>query len=142
MGKVIGQDVVLKYSDDMFPFLCARSIQFSIKKDLIETSITGSGAYKTYTQSSLSWSGTLEGLTIISGGTMDGDMSIIYDLITNQGQFEIRWYEEDVTGTYYLQKTGYCYLVSVSEVSSFDNVVTFNADFTGTGPITITSDVI
>jgi len=142
MPKVRGEDVVLRYSDDQFPFLCARSIQFNIDKELIETSITGSGAYKTYTQSALSWGGSLEGLTLLTGGVSDGEMGTIYYLITTQGNFEITWYEEDVTGTYYLQKSGLCYLTSVSEISSFDNVVTFNAEFVGTGPITIVSDTI
>jgi hypothetical protein len=142
MGKVKGEDVVLKYSDDQFPFLCARSIQFNIDKELIETSITGSGAYKTYTQAALSWGGNLEGLTLLTGGTQAGDMGAIYNLITTEADFQITWYEEDVTGTYYLQKSGSCYLTNVSEISSFDNVVTFNAEFVGTGPITIVSDTI
>lgn len=139
MAKVKGIDVVLRYSDDMFPFICARSIQFDISRDMIETSVTGSGYTRTFVPGAIQWSGTLEGLAFISGGTVDGDMSIMYTYIQNGTLFELRWYEEDEGGTYFLQKTGYAYINSISEISSFDNMVTFNASFTGSGPITITT---
>ena len=139
MAKVKGIDVVLKYSDDMFPFICARSIQFDISRDMIETSVTGSGYYRTYVAGSMQWGGTLEGLTFISNGTIDGDIENMYYLLQNNFLFQIRWYEEDESGTYYLQKQGECYINSISEISSFDNMVTFNASFTGSGPITITT---
>ena len=139
MAKVKGIDVVLRYSDDMFPIICARSIQFDINREMIETSVSGSGYYRTYIAGAMEWSGNLEGLAFISGGTVDGDIANMYYLLQNNFLFLIRWYEVDETGTYFLQKQGECYINSISEISSFDNMVTFNASFTGSGPITITT---
>lgn len=142
MAKVKGIDVVLKYSDDMFPFLCARSIEFDINQDLIETSIKGSNRYRTYIPGAITWGGTLEGLAYISGGTTDGDMSIMYDLLQTKGLFQIEWYEEDTDHVYWLKKSGYAYLESMSEVASFDNITTFNATFKGSGEIIITAGLV
>lgn len=139
MAKVRGEDVVLKYSDDMYSFICARSIQFNINREMIETSVSGSGFTRTFIPGAIEWGGTLEGLVVVSGGSLDGDISVMYSLIQDGTLFQIRWYEQDTTGTYYLQKDGYCYINSISEISSFDNMVTFNASFTGSGPITITT---
>ena len=139
MAKVKGIDVVLRYSDDMFPIICARSIQFDINREMIETSVTGSGYTKTFVPGAIEWGGSIEGLAFISGGTVDGDMSILYSYIQNGTYFQLRWYETDENNQYYLQKSGYGYINSISEISSFDNMVTFNASFTGSGPITITT---
>ncbi len=138
MAKVKGIDVVLKYSDDMFPYLCARSIQFDINREMIETSVTGSGLTKTFVPGAIEWGGSIEGLTFLGGGT-DGDMYMIYDFIQSGELFLLRWYETDENNQFFLQKQGYGYINSVSEISSFDNMVTFNANFTGSGPITITT---
>lgn len=139
MAKVKGEDVVLTFSDDLFPFICARSIQFHINRDLIETSVTGTGMYKTFTIGAMSWAGTLEGLAVIANGTIEGTMENLYTRFIGGNDFLLTWYEKDVSNTFYLQKQGFCYINSISEVASFDNMVTFNASFTGTGPITIKS---
>jgi predicted secreted protein len=139
MAKVKGEDVVLKITDDLYPLVCARSIQFDISRDMIETSVTGSGVTKTFVPGAISWSGTIEGLTFINGGHDYGDIEAIYNLLQQGEQIDIMWYEKDINNQYYNQKLGRCYITSISEVASFDNMVTFNATFTGTGPIIITT---
>jgi hypothetical protein len=140
MGKVRGEDVVLILSDDLFKIICARSITFDIQQDLIETSITSGGRFRSYVPGAMSWGGTIEGLTFIAYGSVD-DQTIesLYLRIMNGLSVKIVWYEKDENNEYYLQKEGQCYIESINETSSFDNMATFTANFKGTGPITITS---
>jgi predicted secreted protein len=69
MGKVKGQDVVL-YLYDLndkcnHPIACGRSVTFDIQQDMIETSITGNGRFRTYVPGAASWSASVEGLVSI-----------------------------------------------------------------------------
>jgi len=86
MGKVRGEDVVLSINvaDVLTPIACGRSISFDIQNDLIETSITNNGNYRTYTPGALNWSGTIEGLVFIyKENTTYNGLGQLYDLITN-----------------------------------------------------------
>ena len=141
MGKVRGEDVVLSINvgDVLTPIACGRSITFDIQNDLIETSITNNGNYRTYTPGALSWSGNIEGLVFIykDNSTFNG-LGQLYDLITNGTSININYYEVDEDGTTFLNKTGNAFIESINETSSFDNMVTFTANIRGTGQITIT----
>lgn len=139
MAKVNGKDVVLTIEDDEYTVVCARSIQFDINREMIETSVTGSGFTRTFVPGAIEWSGSIEGLTFISDLTNNGDTYSLYQILLAGSKVKLVWYEEDTDNAFYLKKEGYGYINSVSEISSFDNVVTFNANFTGSGPITITS---
>jgi predicted secreted protein len=143
MAKVRGEDVVLIMTDDLFKVICARSITFDINRESIETSITGSGNFRTFKQGAIEWSGSIEGLTFIANGTID-DQTIesFYLKMFNNIPFYIRWYEEDENNEFFLQKEGFCYIDTINETSSFDNMATFNATFRGTGPITITTGLV
>ena len=140
MAKVKGQDVVLNLIDGAIvtPIACARSITFDISNDLIETSITGSGNYRTYKPGALQWSGTIEGLVFIYKDTTNYyGLGQLYDIITSSQKIVIQWYEEDIDHITFLSKAGEVYIESINEVSSFDNMVTFTANFKGTGQIYI-----
>lgn len=140
MGKVNGKDVILTIDEDDYQVVCARSIQYDISREMIETSVSGSGFTRTFVPGAIEWSGSIEGLTFISDGTNNGDTYSLYQILLNGSLIKLRWYEVDNTNSYYLKKEGYGYINGISEISSFDNVVTFNANFTGSGPITITQD--
>ena len=141
MAKVRGEDVVVSIIDGdvLTPIACGRSITFDISNELIETSITGSGNYRTFTPGALEWNANIEGLVFIykDNSTYYG-LGQLYDLITNGTIININYYEVDVDGTSFLNKTGSCYIESINETSSFDNMVTFTANIKGTGQITIT----
>lgn len=139
MAKVNGKDVVLTIEDDEYTIVCARSIQFDINREMIETSVTGSGFTRTFVPGAIEWSGSIEGLTFISDLTNNGDTYSLYQILLTGSKIKLVWYEEDFGNDYFLKKEGYGYINGISEISSFDNVVTFNANFTGSGPITITS---
>jgi hypothetical protein len=72
MGLVRGEDVILsayQYLDvdnnGWVPFGCARSVTFDISTDFIETSVTESGAFKTFIPSGKQFSGNIEGLVFL-----------------------------------------------------------------------------
>jgi len=72
MGLVRGEDVILsieQYQEgvgDIFvPIGCARSVTFDISTDFIETSVTESGAFKTFIPSGKQYSGNIEGLAFL-----------------------------------------------------------------------------
>jgi hypothetical protein len=72
MGLVRGEDVILSAytaapgGQDYYPFGCARSVTFDISTDFIETSVTGSGAFKTFLPSGKQFSGNIEGLVFLN----------------------------------------------------------------------------
>lgn len=71
MGLVRGEDVILSAytsAEGGFayrPFGCARSVTFDISTDFIETSVTESGAFKTFIPSGKQYSGNIEGLVFL-----------------------------------------------------------------------------
>jgi predicted secreted protein len=85
MGKVRGEDVILYIQDvtDKCNHMigCARSVTFDIQQDLVETSITGNGRFRTYVPGAASWSGSVEGIVSIvntNSITISGELSRYY----------------------------------------------------------------
>lgn len=226
MGKVKGEDVMLYVQDLInnkcpYPIGCARSITFNMDVDMIETSITGNGSFRSYVPAAKTVTANLEGLValvqkdsrVISGNiianiqiTMSGTTYSFtidtpnlcfeddQDIVVNGGSFDdatysvadyytiggstvivihetfpnnetfngtISWqlnqfttediydaamgnipllfefYETDDAG-HYLKKSFSGWFNSITEVASFDNIVTFSADITASGLPTIT----
>lgn len=143
MGKVVGTDAVLlmKYGATYYPIGCAKSINFELVTEFLETSVTGSGTFRTYIPSAKTFSGTLEGVTFLSGPdypnvTGKFSMGNLYDLVG--ALLQVRFYEEDTASENFLQKDCYIYIETISEASSFDNITTFSLTFKGTGTPVIT----
>lgn len=91
MGKVRGEDVILYITGQEdkcnHPIACARSITFDIQQDLIETSITNNGRFRSYVPGAASWSASVEGLVsiaVINTITVSGEVSR-YDAGTIEG---------------------------------------------------------
>jgi predicted secreted protein len=137
MAKVRGEDVVVGLTDDNFPMLCARSVTFDIQSDMIETSITGSGNYRTYKAGAISWTGSIEGLLYLSLSEEYTLLEVYNNFLTGE-LIQIRWYESD-GGSHFMQKSCYAYIESINQTSSFDNIATYTINFRGSGPITITA---
>ena len=141
MGVVLGKDVILSadFGGETLPFGCARSCTFDIQREFVETSITGSGTFRTFIPSAASFTGTIEGLVALEelGAATTQNMGIIYDMFFNSTPIEITFYEVDETGEHFLSKSCYIYIESISETGSFDNVSTFSINFKGNGQPTI-----
>lgn len=140
MSNIVkGENVtVFKYDDTIFawvPYACARSCSFTIETDTIETSITGSGKYRTFVPRSNASVGTLEGLTQLG---LANNLSIA-DLITLQINHEIllmRWEDVADNGQVFTKELE-MFITNSTQTASFDNVATFSVSLQGTGAITL-----
>lgn len=143
MGLVNGKDVILTIlgpsMDDYEVIGCARSVTFDISTEFIETSISGNGKFKTFVPSMKECKGTIEGLTFIQKEITDKvDIGALYDLIKAGTQFGVRYYETDISNTFFLQKQLSCYIESITETASFDNMTTFSMNIKINGEPTFT----
>lgn len=137
MGLVNGKDVLIKFFDatvdDFVVIGCGRSVTFDISREMVETSITGGGTFKTWVPGAAEIGGTIEGLVFLQDIITDKlDMGRLYDLIYDGTQVSISYYETDQAGVYYLQKDLNGYITSITETASFDNITTFSVSFKGT----------
>jgi predicted secreted protein len=131
-AKVMGTDVVLRFTDDQFTILCGRSVTFDIQRESVEVSYTNTGQYRSYIAGPITYTATMEGLVNISGG--DLDMRAPYSLLVTGAVVLCNYFEEDTDGNTF-QKQFYGLIESISEAASFDNVATFTVTVKGTGPI-------
>jgi len=145
MGLVKGEDVILKFSDgeDQVDehIYCARSVTLDVQRDYIETSISSSGIFRTYTPTGITWSGTIEGLVYIKDGNIPTygvtSYGLLLGLVNGANNIILEFYEEDMEHSKWLKKTGLIWIESVSETASFDNMVTFSVTFRGNGQLTL-----
>ena len=142
MGLVNGRDVLITINndaDDATPVGCARSVVFDIQRDMIETSGPGNGNYRTYIPAAISFTGSIEGLVFLDkDDTGKINMGAMYSYIETGRLLTLTYYETDIAGGQYLEKSCQVYINAINETASFDNMVTFTANFTGVGAPTIT----
>lgn len=141
MRLVNGKDAILTTnwlgSDKVLG--CARSINFEMQTDMIETSITGSGNFRTFIPGASSFTGSMDGLVLLTGGSHTNiGMGELYVYFLDNTPITIKYYETDIEGANFLQKECVVYLDTISESASFDNMVTFSCTFKGVGAPTIT----
>ncbi len=142
MGLVLGKDAILSVrvasTGDFLPIGCARSVTFDVQNEFIETSGVGSGNYRTYIPSAATVSGTMDGLVLLGGETIDDiyNLGNIYDYLLNS-KLNLKFSMLDESAQYYIDKSVDVYIESISETTSFDNVTTFSINFKGTGSITV-----
>jgi hypothetical protein len=133
MGLVKGKDVMiyLPYVPNEKPIACARSITFETQNDLIETSITGSGRFRTYSPGAMSYSGTIEGLVFLGTNT-NSKVGLIQmqNFMDDYAPFHFSYFMTD--GNIEYRRDGLFYIESITETSSFDNMATFTINFKGT----------
>jgi hypothetical protein len=138
MSNIVkGENVtVFKYDSSVLgwiPYACARSCSFTIETDTIETSIKGSGKYRTFVPRSNASTGSLEGLTQLGAAN---NLSIA-DLITLQLSHEIllmRWEDVADNGQIFTKQLE-MFITNTTQTASFDNVATFSVSLQGTGSI-------
>lgn len=143
MGLVNGKDVIVQIFDseanEYKPIACGRGISFEIQRDMIETTVTNSGEFRTYVPGPGTVTATIDGLVFISGVvTSKYDLGRLYDHILDGIDVNIKYYETDVTNNNWLQKEIGGYIETISETASFDNVSTFSITIKVVGKPTIT----
>lgn len=114
------------------PFVCSRSISLNVSTETIETSAKGTGNWVTAVPTKDSWSGNGDGLVALN--STDLTLADLRQAQIAHERLRIRFQRTAMDGTVYTDQ-GYGYITLTSDVSSFDNVATFNFSFQGTGPL-------
>lgn len=135
MALIRGQNVVLlSYSGGFWkPIVCGRSCTLTTNKEIIETSITGSGVYRTYIAAGSTWTVNFDGIVYL---LMDNTLALP-DLRTLQEAGDpilIRFQRTDQAGNVYTDE-GYGILIEIPDTGEMNNVNVFGITLQGTGPL-------
>lgn len=135
MSLVKGENFVLWFLDGGFykPGACARSGNISVNTDTLETTVTGSGNWKTFEAAVHSFTVSLEGLQALN---VANNLSIA-DLQAKQFAKEkiyCRYIATAQNGDIYRMEF-YAIITGTTLTGSFDGVASFNVDMQGTGAI-------
>ena len=137
MGLVRGENCIFYIYDDgqWKPIICARSGSFTTSAETIETSITGTGSWRTYEYTSLTWSATFDGLIFLDG-TNQLTVSDIRALQYARTKILLRFTRTDTANNVYTEE-GYAIITGVSDSGDYQSAQQFTLDMRGTGPLTI-----
>lgn len=136
MSLVRGDNVILYIFDGGLwkPVVCGRSCSLNTTADSIETSISGSGNWRTFEYSALSWTATCEGLIFLQ----KVNTIALPDLRAYQyGLLKIlmRYQRTDENGNVYLEE-GMGIITNISDTGETASAATFSLEIKGTGEIT------
>lgn len=137
MSLIRGDNVILYVYDGGLwkPVVCGRSCTLNTTADTIETSITGSGAWRTYEYTALTWTASLEGLIFLQ---KTNTLSTPDLRAMQYGRIKIlmRYQRTDESGNVYLEE-GYALITNISDSGDTGSAATFSLELKGTGPLTI-----
>lgn len=136
MSLVNGKDWVGWHFDGGIwkPYVCARAGNFNINTGTIETTVTGSGDYKTFEPTVHDFSVEIDGVISL---LVSGSLSLA-DLQAKQLAKEKllwRFIQTDRGGNVYI-KQAYFFITNSTDTGSFDGIATFSISMIGTGGIT------
>lgn len=115
-------------------YVCARSGNFNISTDTIETTVTGSGNYKTFEVTVHSFTASIDGVIslLVSGSVTLADLQAKQ---LAKERMLWRFTQTDRDGNVYI-KEAYFYITNSTDTGSFDGIATFSISLQGTGAIT------
>lgn len=137
MSLVRGENVILYVYDDgqWKPIICGRSCSIVTNAETIETSISGSGIWRTYEYAGMTWE-----MSIDAAVKFDVTNTLaLSDMRAKQISREkilCRYERTDESANVYVDE-GYGLITSVSDSGELDSVASFNVTIKGTGPITM-----
>ena len=116
------------------PIVCARSGNISIDTELLETTVTGSGNYRTFEPSVHTFGASLDGVCALG---VAGSLGIADLQALQLAKTKVLWRftQESVGGDTYI-KEAYFYITNSTDTGSFDGIATFSLSLKGTGSIT------
>lgn len=116
------------------PYACARTVSINMTTDLIETSVSGSGTWRTYKPTANSWSASIEGIVHI-----DEEGKITLEELRAkqilQERLYIKYQRVDDDGNEY-NEYGYAYITSSDDTGSINDMATFSIELKGSGQLT------
>lgn len=135
MSVVVGQNVMGYFYDDFWkPAVCGRSISITTETEIIETSITDSGVFRTYEPTANTWTATIDGVCYLQI-TNSATLPDIRSWQLAQRKMLFRYQRTDTENNVYLDE-GIAIITSVTDTGDMDGVNTFSVTLKGTGPLT------
>ena len=125
----------LKYNGSYLPVSCLTSESFSENSEMLDTTTRDNGGWKTSTPTMQGYNISFEGLvlrTIILGQENSGITQTILKNMKRTGEL-IEWKIQSSTDIYVSSGKGY--ITSISDSSSIDEFISFNAEIEGYGAI-------
>lgn len=116
------------------PYVCARSGSFNLSTEVIETTVTGSGDFKTFEATVHGFTANIDGVISL---LVTGSVTLA-DLQAKQLAKERmlwRFTKTDISGNIYVQEA-YFYITNSTDTGSFDGISTFSISLQGTGALT------
>lgn len=137
MSLIRGDNVIIYIYDGGLwkPVVCGRSCTLNTQAESIETSITGSGAWRTYEYTALTWTASLEGLIYLQK-TNSLSTSDLRAMQYGRVKILMRYQRTDTAGNVYLEE-GYGLITGISDTGDTGSAATFSLEIRGTGPLTI-----
>ena len=137
MALIKGENAIFYVYDDgqWKPIICARSGSFNTTAETIETSISGTGVWRTYEYTALTWTASFEGLIFLDG-TNELTASDIRAFQFSREKILLRYQRTDTAGNVYTDE-GYGLITGVSDSGDYQSAVSFTIEFRGTGPLVI-----
>lgn len=129
--------VFIQVGSDWVLYACATSATLNVITDMIETSVSGNGRFKSFLPTANSFTGTLEGVTSFE---TDGKLSL-QDLRERQLSQELlmmKYQRSDLAGNLYTDQASF-YITSSSDVGSFNDMNNFTVEMQGTGILSLNS---
>lgn len=136
MSIVLGKDAVgFIYDGSWKPWVCARSISYTINTEYIKTSVSGSGKDETIEPTENSATATLEGVvSLMEPGTLSlADLQVMQEAHT---KFLFRYQRTDQSGNVYTSEA-FFFILSSTDTGSFDGLNTFTVEMRRTGSTSI-----
>jgi hypothetical protein len=136
MSLIKGENIILFiYSDTIWkPVVCGRDCSFNTNAESIETSITGSGAWRTYEYKALTWTCSFDGVILLDG-LNQLSLQDIRALQYSRQKVLIRYQREDQDSNVYTDE-GYGLVTSISDSGNYQDLGTFTIEILGSGPLT------
>ena len=115
------------------PYACARSGNMNIETELIETTGTGTGDYKTFEPAVHSFTVGIDGVISLNEASMV-TLADLQALQLAKTKIYFRLTQTSVAGDIYT-KEFYGYITNSTDTGSFDGIATFSVSIRGTGAI-------
>lgn len=137
MSLIRGENVVIFLfdGDQWKPVICGKSCSITTVAETIETSITGSGNWRTYEYAGFTWSANIEGAT-----NLDQDNTItLNDFRLKQRdreKIQIKYQRTDQDSNVYTDQ-GYALITNVSDSGAIDDLNLYTIELQGSGPLTL-----
>lgn len=135
MSLVRGENFIFYiFSTSWKAYVCARSGNMSIDTETVETTVTGSGNYKSFEPTVHSFTASIEGIISLNVG---GSLSLpeLQALQLAKTKLLCRFTQTSEAGDVYTKEC-YFYITNSTDTGSFDGIATFQLSLRGTGSIT------